>query len=258
MEKKFKTLAFRKFHATYWLIAGSALFISGLSQGPFIVSLTRNVYFTVAGVVLTYGLAVVWRRVPIRRFRNSLLLFLAAYYALGMVLTVPINPITYGQLGIPLDQLTWRHIFAGSMNFGLVMLFWAVLFYFLFDRRSRDSARQSTFGILAELMVEHKGRALKVSADRISHLKAAGDYVEVHMVDGKTYLKRATIGSLHHRLGSSDFLKIHRSTVISRSSLAGLESSSKGSYVLVMDNGERLQTSRRYRATVKQLLGDSG
>lgn len=262
MEQLLKTTSFKKFHVAYWLLAGFALFISGWSQSNVFVSLTRNVYFTLIGMGMTFLLAVVWQKIPGIKIRNSLLGFLAANYVLGMAVVIPINPVTYGQLGLPFDELTWRHIFAGSMNFGLVLLFWAVLFYFFFkkgfDNPGPAFTNSGPPGQNVSVAVEEKSTGLLVPADKISHLTAAADYVEIHLIESKTYLKRATIQSLLRRLEPVGFIQIHRSLVINRNALSGVEGCSKGSYTLVMRNGARLQTSRRFKPAVEALLEDTG
>lgn len=262
MEHVFKTPVFRRFHIIFWAIAGLALFISGWSQSNVFVSLTRNVYFTVAGLGLTFLLATAWQKISSEKIRGSLIGFLASYFVLGMVLTIPINPVTYGQLGIPFDELTWRHIFAGSMNFGLVLLFWAALYVFFFKKGFNNPGPAFTNSgpprQNVSVEVEEKSRSLLVPAHKISHLMAAADYVEVHLIEKKTYLKRATIQSLLKRLEPEGFLQIHRSLVINRNALSGVEGCSKGSYTLIMNSGARLQTSRRFKPAVEALLEDTG
>lgn len=262
MENLLHNISFKKFHITYWVLAGTALFISGLTQGPFMVSLTRNIYFTLVGLGLTYLLAKSWQKIPAEKIRNSLLGFLAANYAMGMALVIPINPVTYGQLGLSFDELTWRHLFAGSMNFGLVLLFWGVLYFFFFKggvKSTPPALRNFGFsGQEFKLEVEKKGQVLLVPAHEISHLKAAADYVEIHLLNGQTYLKRATIQSLQKRLEMEGFIQIHRSIIINQNALTGVEGCSKGSYTLVMNTGARLQTSRRYKPAVETMLKDAG
>lgn len=261
MERLFRTPGFRKFHLAFWLIAGSFLFISGYSQSNAAVSATRNIYLGVLGLTLSYFLVRGWAKIGIDKIRTSWTLFLAACYLLGTIIIVPINPVTYGQLGVPFDQMTWRHLFAGSMNFSMVLVFWGVCLIFLFKTGFHlPGGKQSpligprTSSSPGALEVDTPGGPAKIGLTAIGYLKGAADYVEVHCLDNKTYLKRATIKSLVDVLEPEGFIRVHRSLVINSRALEGLEGHSKGSFTLVMRNGERLQTSRRYKPAVEAAL----
>lgn len=248
--------SFRVYHLAFWVVAGVGLFISGYSQsGSVAIAATRNVYLTLFGLLISYALLVLWQRIKNQKTRQAWYLFLAAAYLLGMIIVIPINPVTYGQLGLSFDDLTWNHIFAGTMNFGFVMMFWGVCLMFLFKTGFRlPGAARTTLVQPGVLEVETRDGTAAIPLSKITHLKAAADYAEVHTLDGKDYLKRATIKSLLGMLEEQGFVQVHRSLVVNLKALKSVEGQSKGAYTLVMKNGVRLKTSRRYKTAVEALL----
>lgn len=99
---------------------------------------------------------------------------------------------------------------------------------------------------LRRLVVPEKNRLTVVPVDRIRFLRAAGNYVEVHG-PGKPRLWRGTLTSLEGRLDPHRFVRIHRSTIVNLDAVQALEPWSHGDYEVVLDDGERLRLSRRYR-----------
>jgi len=253
-----------KFHLAFWLLAGLALFISGYSQSNAMVSLTRNLYLFLLGGGATFLLIAAWPKIPFKRVRQSWLVFLAASYLIGTLIIIPINPVTYGQLGIDWSDLTWQHLFAGSMNFSMVLVFWGICLIFLFETKFKfpgstkspllNLAPREMHNQAREIEIENKEGTTLIPLKDISHIKAAADYVEIILLDSQTHLKRATIQSMEKQLKPYGFLQVHRSIIINRAALEGSEGFSKGAFTLVMGTGERLKTSRRYKNRIEKVL----
>jgi len=262
MQSLSKNRRFLQFHLVYWVLAGIALFISGYVQSNAMVSLTRNAWLMVSGGGLTFLMVLKWPALKSPTLRQSWLLFLVVAYSFGTVVTILINPVTFWQLGLDFNDFTWRHFTAGTMNFSMVMVFWGFCLILMFETGFKFPGGRSgpilpvtpspkTNGI----EVEGKGKKLVIPLREVCHLKAAADYVEVVLLDGSCYLKRATIQSLAGQLSSAGFLQIHRSIIVNMAAVTGHEGESKGSYTLVMQGGERLKTSRGYKAQVQKVLG---
>lgn len=77
-------------------------------------------------------------------------------------------------------------------------------------------------------------------------VEAAGNYVELHR-DGAGLLHRASLSEMERRLGSAGFVRIHRSRLVRRDSVAAVESKSTGDFVVRLRDGRELAGSRRYR-----------
>jgi hypothetical protein len=246
---------FWSFHGLYWLIAGSALFASGLSQGPFKISLVRNLFFGVGGYVVGIALGHAFSRLAVRLRRPGAFLgaCLGLSYVASTVMVALINPVTHAQRGVAFADLTWRHFMGGTMNYALVMTLWSLLYLFLFEPRvqrgvtkARERDMPEAAGSAMRIEVADGRQTRAVAVDDILLLRASGDYVEVVTSD-KTYLKRSTLNALERTLGEAPFVRIHRSALVNKDRIKAVEAENKGRFELVMDNGERLYSSRTYR-----------
>jgi len=74
-------------------------------------------------------------------------------------------------------------------------------------------------------------------------------------VDGDRIMVKSSLGDLL-RAASAVLLQIHRSTLVNRGCVVGLERSRAGSYTLVLRSGRRLPVGARYRRAVSDLFKD--
>lgn len=255
----FLKMSFIKFHSIFWLIAGSALFISGLTQGPFFVSLTRNLYLMSAGFLSSLILAKYYQKESPHKIFSNVFYFTVLCYLISNIITIPINPITYLQLNLPFNEFSLRHLTAGTMNFGLVFILWSILFRHKVskDKESTHPYKMVTINSPRNTLtieVEGKNGVVLLPIRSIMYFAAAGDYVEIDTLDNKTYLKRVTIRSLEQTLKHAGFIKLHRSYLINQNAIVSIEGASKGAYILIMKNNTRIKTSRKYEYVIKTML----
>jgi two-component system LytT family response regulator len=99
------------------------------------------------------------------------------------------------------------------------------------------------------LAVPARDGLVKVPVGSIDWLQAEDNYVRLH-ADGRSHLLRTTLSALEKRLAASDFVRIHRSAVVSVSRIARLRRLASDSYAVVLTNGAQLRVSRAYRKRV--------
>lgn len=85
-----------------------------------------------------------------------------------------------------------------------------------------------------------------VAWDQIDWIEAAGNYVELHW-DGPPLLHRAALAEMERRAGTQGFVRIHRSRLVRRAAIAGVDSKPSGDFVVRLGGGAELAGSRRYR-----------
>lgn len=129
--------------------------------------------------------------------------------------------------------------------------------------RRRSEIEERLIGLLAELhgkgqyleriVVRSGGRILILRTSDIDWLEAASNYVRIH-AGGKEYLLRETMTNLETRLDPAEFVRIHRSTIVRLSRIRELEPLFQGDYVLILEDGTRLTSSRGYRDRLQELL----
>ena len=130
---KFGEKTFFRFQGVFWLIAGSALLLSGLGQMQTDAAVVRNLYLTLAGFLATFFLGFFYERALKPRFRAMLTPAVFTSFATGFLCTISVNPITFLQIGGSWDELTWQYALSGALNFSLVTLVWSLLFLTLSD-----------------------------------------------------------------------------------------------------------------------------
>jgi len=119
----------------------------------------------------------------------------------------------------------------------------------------RGSAGSSTEGAwLEELWVPHRSELLRIEVAQVGRIDAERDYVRLH-VGARNYLLLQTIAGLEARLDPSQFIRIHRSTILRRDSIRGLRHDGLGVWSIELEDGEILRVGRTYLAKVKAMAG---
>ncbi len=130
---------------------------------------------------------------------------------------------------------------AGAVNQELVAL--------LADLKARPKP-------LERLVIKAGGRVFFLRADEIDWIEAAANYVKLH-VGKESHLLRETINGLAAKLDPEKFLRIHRSIIINLERIKELQPWFHGDYVVIMQDGTQLISSRNYREQLRKLLGKS-
>ncbi|WDE09814.1 LytR/AlgR family response regulator transcription factor [Thalassomonas haliotis] len=105
------------------------------------------------------------------------------------------------------------------------------------------------------LVIKDPGHIRLIDVDQVNYITGAGNYADVHMLEGKHYLHRETLTALEKQLDPKEFLRIHRSTIIRSSSVSELYPNDNGDYTVIIKTGEQLTLSRRNKNKLEQLIG---
>jgi two-component system LytT family response regulator len=108
---------------------------------------------------------------------------------------------------------------------------------------------------LDRLPLRSAGRVSFLRVDHVEWVDAAHNYVRIHGIDGHTHLVRGAISDLETRLDPERFVRIHRSTIVNVDRVRELELTTHGSYVAILEGGQRLAVSRSFRDRLPTLLG---
>jgi two-component system LytT family response regulator len=99
-------------------------------------------------------------------------------------------------------------------------------------------------GHYAERIVVKDGtRVHIIQIHQLDFVEAQEDYVALHSA-GKTYLKQQTISSLEEQLNPSQFIRVHRSFIVSLEQVSKIEPYSKDSRIAVLKSGAQVPVSR--------------
>lgn len=82
----------------------------------------------------------------------------------------------------------------------------------------------------------------------------ASDYYSTLHAGAKTHMLRRSLADLETLLAAHGFCRVHRSAIVNLEFVRALEIRADGEYEIVLQNGERLRMSRRYRKPVLERL----
>jgi len=107
------------------------------------------------------------------------------------------------------------------------------------------------------LVVRSQGQVLFLDVTDIDWIEAAGYYACLH-VGSDTHILRRTLAELEQDLGEEKFIRIHRSIIVNRDRIRGMELQAGGEYEVVLRSRERLRLSRRYRKRFQERMAALG
>lgn len=137
--------------------------------------------------------------------------------------------------------------------------------------RVEEQFRRGKFGISEELRqflgtltaggesfatrfpIKSAGDIYFVRVDEIDWIDAAGNYTALH-VGGRKHLIRETMKSIESRLDPRKFVRVHRSAIINLDRLRKLQPYFHGEYVVTLQDGTTLTSSRGYSDRLRALL----
>jgi len=130
------------------------------------------------------------------------------------------------------------------------------------NRQDKDAAKR-LFALLdnryasdymRRIAVASGGRIVFVTVEEIDWIGAEDNYAMLH-VGRRVYEVRETLQSLTEKLDPSEFIRIHRSTIVNVRRIREVQPWFQGSHIIVLQNGEELRMSRYQKDAADRLLG---
>jgi two-component system LytT family response regulator len=106
---------------------------------------------------------------------------------------------------------------------------------------------------LERIAIKDNDRISFLSTDDIVWLSSQGNYVEIHAAR-ETHRLRETVDRMEQSLDPRKFVRLRRSTIVRTDQIKELHSLFNGEYAVILKDGTKLQSSRRYRKNLKVLL----
>ena len=103
------------------------------------------------------------------------------------------------------------------------------------------------------LIVKEKGRIIFIPISDILWLEAFDYYVKIH-VKNQFHLIRESLKKLESKLPSSQFIRIHKSTIVNQSYIQEIKLEASSDYIVRLIDQTVLKVSRGYKAVIKKLL----
>ena len=113
-----------------------------------------------------------------------------------------------------------------------------------------DAASPATFDI------RDGASLLRIPVAEILAAKAAGNYVEFALEDGRRPLMRASMAQIEASLGPHGFVRAHRSWLVNAARVRALSATGAGDFRVDLGCGLVVPASRRYPEALAQFRGD--
>jgi two-component system LytT family response regulator len=105
----------------------------------------------------------------------------------------------------------------------------------------------------SKIFIKDGERCHMVSLASISCFESCRNYVQVYFSNQHAYVKKS-LGSVEERLPKSMFFRVSRQHIVNLHAIAAIEESMSAGYLLTLDNGKKLEISRRNAAELKETL----
>ena len=99
---------------------------------------------------------------------------------------------------------------------------------------------------IKQITVKDKNKIILINTDDINWIEAAGDYVALHH-NGRKPLLNESMNNMESQLDPSKFMRVHRSAIVNISKIKHLEPYFNGEFYLVLEDGTKVKSSRRYK-----------
>lgn len=104
------------------------------------------------------------------------------------------------------------------------------------------------------LVVKSGSHLLFIDPKQVDWIEAEGVYLRLH-IDKKSYLLRESLNSFEERLDPTQFIRIHRSTIVNIDRIREVVPHVNGGSVVMLHDGRQLRMSRTHRDRLSMLLG---
>lgn len=118
----------------------------------------------------------------------------------------------------------------------------------LLDEVERNRQRRT------RIPIRSGGRIVFLAIADIDWIEADDNNLRIHAA-GETHVVRQTMRQMEESLAPTEFVRIHRSTIINIARVREVQPWFAGEYVVILHDGTRVHTSRSYRARLQALLG---
>ena len=106
---------------------------------------------------------------------------------------------------------------------------------------------------LERIAVKENERIRFLNVEKIDWISSQGNYVEIHS-GGEKNLVRETMDGIESKLNPKKFVRIRRSAIVRVEQIKELHTLFAGEFEVVLRNGVKLSSSRRYRKNLDALL----
>ncbi len=123
------------------------------------------------------------------------------------------------------------------------------------ERRARyDGVATAAATYAEEFWIPHRAELIRVTASDIERIDAERDYMRLH-IGARSFLLHDTISALEARLDPDLFIRLHRSVMVRKDTIARLGHDKAGAWHAELSNGDIVRVGRTHLSRVKAMVG---
>jgi len=195
--------------------------------------------------------AELWRSPRTWAVHGAALLFWSADHVGGFLL---IRHAVYGLAGQTYDYGALTDEFPYELRKDLLSYTLTACAFWVSQRLALQSAAMEPDRPPATFDIRDGAKVIRVAITDILAVSSAGNYVEVHLADGRKPLMRSPLAAVEAQLSPFGFVRTHRSWLVSAARVTGLTPAGSGDYVVHIGALEA-PLSRRFPAALMRLRG---
>jgi len=120
------------------------------------------------------------------------------------------------------------------------------------ERRLEGNGAKAKSPWTQEFWVPERSGISRISVKDIDLIEAERDYMRLH-VGQRSFLLHETITALEQKLDPSEFVRLHRSTMVRRDQIAGFRRDNSGAWEVQLRNGRWLRVGRTYLTNARAM-----
>lgn len=133
----------------------------------------------------------------------------------------------------------------------IAYILWSAIFWF-FTRQPPEPA-DSTRSDSSVVAIQDGKRLLRIPVGEVTAVRAAGNYVEFLLLDGRRPLARKSLQQVHDELGGHGFVRTHRSWLVNVRHVREIRSIAAGDYRIELEGSMEAPLSRRFPQALVRL-----
>jgi len=114
-------------------------------------------------------------------------------------------------------------------------------------------AAQAPLDANSRIFIKDGERAHMVPLASIRCFESCKNHVQVYFDQTHAYVKKS-LGSIEERLPRHLFFRVSRQHIVNLAAIAAIEEGMEAAYILTLDNGKKLEISRRNAAQLKETM----
>lgn len=243
---------------TYALVSGRAILNPDHSYSlwsvPRLISVAAGaLLFWIALRLLDF-----WKHRPIPALAMRLLMLVVPVSVAMLCARLVIDQIAFGDTR-PATNVRWVLVWMGYFTASLTAAV-AIHLYLRIEQLSQassapvDDMGRSRGDPPAEesLWVQRQGGTVKVPLESIEWVEAEGNYVRIHAGEASGLI-RAPLTAMEARLGTVEFLRVHRSIICRTSAIRAVKRRRTGAMLAQLGSGAEVPIGRTYGNRIKAL-----